>query len=238
MNRFAVVLTGLLACGSASGEMLLDFKKGKKRPPPDPAAVWPHRWYLGGSVHWGTFSGGWATGERVDDGSFRSADSDDSSTGHSFYGGIEYKRNVALALEVGSIDLGMITYMAQSDGSGAVWAAGPFQERLKVKGTVLMGRGIVPVWHGVSLCVRLGVINWKGRNTYSGTTKLFGPGVHDQSWSNADPALGVGVLYDAFEDWRLQSTYMRYALSDSSNDFGLGFKSTVSALELSVAYLF
>ena len=239
MKCWILVLAGLLAWDSASAQALdLKKKARKKRPPPDPAVVWPYRWYLGASVHQAGFGEGWATAEKTDDGSFASAESDDTATGYSIYGGLEFKQTIALALELGYVALGTVTYTAQSDGSGPVWAAGPVREEMEMTGRMLAGQAAYPVGHGLSLCARLGVLAWKSQAVYGGTTQ-GGPVTNGGSRSNVGPAFGAGVVFDGLEDWRLRASYMRYVLSDASSDVQLAdLKSKVNQLELSVAYRF
>jgi opacity protein-like surface antigen len=229
-----VALAGLLTCGSASAQAL-DYKQKAKKPAPrDPAATWPHRWYLGASLQQNETSD-WSVSRQTDDGSFQSVDADDQDFGHSLYGGVSFERTFSFALELGYLDFGGTSQTIQSDGSGIVWAAGPIRERQQLKGalfSMLAGR---PVGHGVSLFLRLGALKWTSEFAYTGTTQGSGPVRNSGRHNHVDAVFGGGVAFDATDAWRLRAAYMSYPLSDSELNT---FEPTVDALEVSVAYRF
>jgi hypothetical protein len=234
MRYAIVVLAGLLACTSASGQALEYKKTATKRRPADPAKQWPQRWYVGGSLQQSE-TRDWSVSRRTDDGSFRSIQADDRDSGYSFYGGVEFKRTSSLALELGHVDFGGTSQTIQSDGSGNPWAAGPIREKQALKGTLFSVLWAHPVGERLSAFLRLGALRWTSEFAYTGTTLTLGRVRHSGTHSHVDAVFGGGLRYEAGEAWQLRAAYMRYPLSDSDRD---EFEPTVDALELSVVYRF
>lgn len=192
-----------------------------------PASGWQLHPYLGGGGTADSF-GKWSIA-RYNDGSFNNASDDHQSDGYRVAGGLDFLPY--LGLEAGYGNFGSVSYHAQSDGSGSVFASGPVAHDLKMAGWDLSLIGRLPVSQDLSAHLRLGVLNWRTRESIQANLQTFGPENTSTSDNSSDLLYGAGLDYNRWSPWRLSlsATSVRFdpAFSEgarvTSASFGIEF---------------
>ncbi len=94
----------------------------------------------------------------LDDGSFTGGSVDDTDTSWKAFVGFRFVK--FLAIEADWIDVGGVSIVATSDGSGPVFLAGPVTRTATVDGYRVSAVGIIPIGERFSIFGRYGVFYW------------------------------------------------------------------------------
>lgn len=189
-------------------------------------------WYAGAALGYASFTD-WSLADEANDGSYTSADSDDADTGFRVHLGLDFLEY--FAVELGYADYGEATFSGQSDGSGAIWAAGPIREAVAAAGPDL---ALLAHWKAtpdLRLAGRVGVLKWDVDSEISGDIQGFGPLDIAESDDGADLLIGLGIDYDGLRPLRLSLGYTRARLNvrtTAHDDFTLG------SIALAASYVF
>ena len=180
---------------------------------------WEPAPYVGASFHLSTIES-----EPLNDGSFTSVSSDDSSSGFGITAGIDL--TPYLGIEAGYTDSGEVRTEAQSDGSG-FWPAGPVVETVAVTGYDLSVRARLPLPAAFAFVAHAGNVWWRSEQSindaFGGTTR------------EAEFAYGARLEYDGARPLRLG---LGYRQSQFDKARSLRKEEDLKILALSAAYLF
>lgn len=182
-------------------------------------------WYAGASV---THSNLGKPFGLVGDGSITSYQTDEEPAGYRVFGALDFRY---AALEVGYWDVGEASFVAQSDGTGSFYAAGPQREPQHYSGfdASLIGRVPVGDW---AVFARVGTHLFETDSRFSWNTQADGPITFRQSSSGSEMLYGAGLEYRGIGNWRLIAGYTATKLESSL----FGFEDDATSLSLALAY--
>jgi opacity protein-like surface antigen len=194
---------------------------------------WDLAWYAGAGLDYTEFKD-WNF-SRIDPDSFTSRDEDDNDTGFRLTAGMEFLRY--FAAEASYADFGEATFSGQTDGTGAVFAAGTQNDALELDGYALQLVARVPVQRAWSVAGKAGWWQWQARERFDGVLNAGGPTTGSASDDGIRFAWGAGLEYDGFKPLRIGAEYRAATFEAplTADAFGT---SDVSSLGVSLSYLF
>ena len=162
--------------------------------------------YAGAAVSQNQFDR-WAIGISDDGGFNGGGSSDEKGTGLGLVAGFEPTEH--FGFEVGYHDFGEAGFVAQSDGSGTTWAAGPVAHTLSFKSVDASLIGRLPVTGEWGVFGRVGISYYDAEWTLAGTLQPSTPasGTVGENKDNS-PMFGAGVEYRGFGAWSLVASYL------------------------------
>jgi opacity protein-like surface antigen len=192
---------------------------------------WNPRMYagLGGSY---TRASRWSAFENYNDGSYTSISRNDEGPGYRIFVGVSFPEH--LGLEVGYTKAAETTFDAQSDGSKALWAAGPVHETQSLQTADLSLLAHFNLTPALSPFARVGV-NWlRSSGEAFGNTQSFGTYQRQGHRDSMEASFGAGLEYQTRTPWRLR---MSYDLLTFNNTYRPGGRDeTADGLTLSLGY--
>lgn len=154
----------------------------------------------------------------IDDGSFVSADDDNSDNSVRLSGGIALGPNVGV--EFSWADFGEATIDAVSNGSGWLYPSGPVSVTAGAKGMGLGLAGYIPLGDRARLAGRAGILMWDVEMEVS----LTG-GSGSVSEDGNDPYFGVGAEFDLTPALALGATWTTHNEIDTNTlELGLRYR--------------
>jgi len=156
-----------------------------------------------------------------DDGSFTSANFDDSDTGYRVFVGARITPN--FSAELGHVDFDEGSTRAESDGT-VFYAAGPVRHSVSADGLDLSVVGRLPVSEAAGLHVRLGMLNWDASEKISDSTGGF-----SGSDDGSDFFFAFGGEYSVNERVGIRAEYAFYSLDTDGGTFDVDMLSVAGA---------
>ncbi|MEJ2452337.1 MAG: outer membrane beta-barrel protein [Gammaproteobacteria bacterium] len=154
---------------------------------------------------------------------------DDTDTSYNFFAGYKFTPN--FAAELGYVNLGKYNIAASGTVSATpVSINGDWEPT----GFTLSGVGILPIQPNFSVLGRIGFFNW---NVDLNVNASIGglPGSGSTSSSGTDLLYGVGVQWDANQQFSVRGEYTRYSNVGDENTTG---QSDIDNLSISAIYNF
>ena len=172
-----------------------------------PASAHETEWkpYAGASLGQNQFED-WALGI-PNDGVFTGGSTDEEGSGFGAFFGVEPYEYVGF--ELGYHDFGEARLVAQSDGSGTTWAAGPVSETLSLTSIDISMIGRLPFAGDWALFGRVGASYYDAEWTLAGTLQPATPsrGTVGEN-KHQSPVFGAGIEYRGLGAWSLVATYL------------------------------
>ena len=165
-----------------------------------------------------------------DDGSFTGGSIDDESTGFVLVAGVQPYEHFGLELAVH--DFGETGFVANSDGSGTTWEAGPVTQTFEMRSIDVNLVGRLPITQQWNVFGRVGISYYAAEWRFSGTMQPATP-VSGQvgEQTHQEPVFGAGVQY-RFDHWGLVATWQARDFFQPNTDEA----SKATSISLAAAY--
>jgi OOP family OmpA-OmpF porin len=171
------------------------------------ASAHPVEWkpYAGASLAQHEFED-WVMGI-PDDGGFTGGSIDEEDTGFGLVAGVEPFEH--LGFEVGFHDFGEAELVAQSNGTGSTWAAGPVTQTFSLRAIDVSLVGRLPITQEWGVFGRAGISYYEAEWRLAGTLQPSTP-VSGSVGENThqSPVFGAGIEYRGLGAWSLVASYL------------------------------
>ena len=240
-RRVAALMTGAMLASAAGPVSAHDCPECS-----DAASTsfWTSDWNLGwyaGAGYQGSRFEDWSLASRVDSGTFTSRSEDDADAGLRLVAGMEFL--TYFSVEAAYTDFGEATFSGQSDGTGAIFAAGPQRDSVELDGYALHLGARVPVGMDFWVAGKAGWWLYHARQRATGTVHNPPPAgppapyALDESDNGIRFSWGAGLDYDGFKPFRISAEYRAATFRAPLTEDSFG-SSEASSVGLSVTYCF